>query len=49
MCVPVCVCVCVCPCRAAKAEQPDRVLEVDPLAHGRNQEVSDLGVCLDVC
>lgn len=37
---PVCMCMCAA-CRAAKAEQPDRVLEVDPLAHGKHQEVSN--------
>lgn len=27
-------------CSAAKAAQPERVLEVDPLEHGKHQEVS---------
>lgn len=41
---PVCVvCMSASACSAAKAAQPDRALEIDPLEHGKHQEVRSLG------
>jgi hypothetical protein len=36
-------------CSAAKAAQPERVLEVDPLEHGKHQEVRTGGKDMSVC